>query len=93
MSDHDPITCPHCIAGREYLERMKQNRQSSLAQTLASEPSVDWVIIYDDPDHPLEMFTDETSARETFAARLVALSCNLFHRVPNTKLRPGEENQ
>ena len=67
-----------CRVGKAMLIQRRE-LESELAQ--ASETSVDWAILYDDPSHPTEMFTEEAAARATFDMRLVEWSCHLFRRV------------
>lgn len=40
-----------------------------------------WIIQFDDPDHDLEVYSDEKAARRVFAERLMSWSCNLFTQV------------
>lgn len=56
-----------------------RQRAADLRQSISQEgKACFWLIKYEDPDHPDELFLDEAAARAAFEQRLVSWECSLF---------------
>jgi len=56
-----------------WVRKEKLNSKAPSGQHMVS-----WAILYEDPDHKAELFTDEIAARNVFGERKLSWSCHLF---------------